>query len=315
MIETIKVLVVGFGGMGCRHAQSMLNSDFNVKIDVLEPYEDIFITNLVRIGAEKDGIKRYSKLAEIVEIYNFCIIATSSEPRFEIVKHLLNIGNKCFLLEKVVFQSKFQFDEAIELAKVNEAKLYCNFVNRYYTNYTDLKNDFKTEIISMSVIGGNFGLACNGLHYIDLMEYLVGETFEIVDSKLVATSQGNRRGSQYKEVTGMILMVSSSGHRLLISDNPKRTGGNEISICSKNRSVIINEESLSHLEIYSNNVVEEKKFEILYTSVLTKIIYRDISKGKCRLPTIEETKNAHLVFFNAINKAFGLDTNENTPIT
>src|SRR5688572_21048070 len=109
------VLIVGFGGMGCRHAQALLQEKDKFCIHVIETNPTNIENNIARIGAKRDDCKWYSSLEELPQI-DLAIIATSAGPRFNIVKSLLKKGIRYFLLEKIVFQSVSQFDEILSLA-------------------------------------------------------------------------------------------------------------------------------------------------------------------------------------------------------
>ena len=101
-----KALVVGFGGMGCRHAQSLLNSSEFDEIYILEPNEDVFYKNLELIGAIKDSnISRIQSLFDIQQKIEIIIIATLADIRFKYFVECLELKPKYILLEKIVFQS------------------------------------------------------------------------------------------------------------------------------------------------------------------------------------------------------------------
>ena len=163
-------LIVGFGGMGCRHAQSLINSYGDSLVYIYEQNDDIYKHNLNLIGQSLNkNIKRLQNFNEIRSKIDFCVIATSSGPRFEILKELLNYEITYFLVEKVVFQSNKEFQEIQKL--VGDKKIYVNFVNRYFKNYADIKQDINNHSFTMDVVGGDFGLGCNALHYFDLFKY------------------------------------------------------------------------------------------------------------------------------------------------
>src|SRR5690606_19736171 len=107
-------------------------------------------------------------------------------------------------------------------------------------------NLVKDEPIKMIISGGDFGLGCNALHYMDLFEYFTGEKAEIEYNELVENLEGNRRGGIYKELLGQMVFTTSRGDLLLISSEQKRKGGNEILICQNDRYDILNEETGSH---------------------------------------------------------------------
>ena len=296
---TKKFLIVGFGGMGCRHAQSLINMYNNASVFVHEPNDNIFNENLALIGeSSNNNIKRVSILNEIKSKINFCVIATSAEPRFEILKELLNYDIENFLVEKVVFQSRVQFQEIKKILKGK--KVYVNFVNRYFENYIRIKKEIDAKIFSIDIIGGDFGLGCNALHYFDLFKYFGATEIELDKFSLSKNPIPNRRGKQYKEVLGQISLKSKNGSRLNISSDSSREGGVEIIIKNSKSTHIINEILLKHIQFSKNNI-SVAPLKIQYTSVLTSLIYKDIIASKCLLPIINDSEDIHNILFESIN--------------
>lgn len=308
-------LCVGFGEIGCRHTQSLLGISPVLNIYVVEPNETIFKENEVRIGAKEEQLKHVSSIDEIDDQIDFTVIATSAFPRFEIMKQLLNKGVSKFLVEKVVFQSATQFKEIITLLEQKNAQAYCNFVNRYFDNYQEIKSRINEHsVVTMAVLGGEFGLACNALHYVDLFEFLTSKSASLTAHNLSKSNLGNRRGDHYKEVLGQLTWANDSGDSLSILSDENRKGGNEVVITFDNEVNILNEETLRHFRS-GKDLIEDKAFELKYTSNLTKTIYEDITNNSIVLPTIQETESCHIQFFEVINETLGLAPNDICPIT
>ena len=180
------VLIVGFGVMGCRHAQSFLDKKKDYEVHILEPSDESIKQNIKRIGAEKSDFIWYKNIDNI-PLLDIAIIATSSYPRFEIVKNLIKMGYKKFLLEKVVFQSEKQFSTIIKMIDESDSVAYCNFVNRYFVAYNNIKKqlDRSNKKININVLGGalQLGLGCNAIHYIDILQYLTNnDEIQLTDS-------------------------------------------------------------------------------------------------------------------------------------
>ncbi|MBK7666219.1 MAG: Gfo/Idh/MocA family oxidoreductase [Sphingobacteriaceae bacterium] len=204
----MKALIVGFGGMGCRHTQSLISTENYKRIDVVEPNKTIFDNNLVRIGSTSEQVSYFSELKDVKDKeYDIIVIATSSKPRFDIFSYLTsNVKCKNYLIEKVVFQSSEQFEAAIATVEKNDLKVHCNLPNRYFRNYVDLKKELNAsrKSFTFSVMGGDFGMACNSIHYMDLFYYLSGECPKLVDSKLRVHPKGSKRGNDYSELLGTL---------------------------------------------------------------------------------------------------------------
>ena len=316
----MNVLIVGFGAMGCRHAQSLINSSEKINIFVVDPNDENFHFRLDKIGCKESDIKKkYSSVSQVEVAIDIAIVATSSAPRFEIVKALLVKGIKKFFLEKIIFQSLKQFDETIELLQLNSATAYCNFVNRYFENYIELNKYISREKlakINMNVIGGEFGLASNVLHYIDLFEYLSGTNLKIKKSSLVVSGKENMRGAQYKELYGSISGKSDRGDVFSISSDVSYTSMPMVIIKVDDVSFQFDQNTEKEEQII-NGKRYEKEFKIVPTSVLTYPIIKDIFAGKTHLTTVEGTRNAHQEIFKHFNPVFGLPNNSDTicPIT
>lgn len=303
------ILIVGFGAMGCRHAQSILKPTKYANVSVLEPDNDSFQLGLERIGcSERDITRRFKTIQEIKIEFDFAVIATSSSPRFQIIKTLISKGVKKFLLEKMVFQSLQQFDEAIELLKKNNATAHCNFVNRYFPNYRALKNHFektKPSKFKMNVNGGDFGLGCNAIHYLDLFEYITSSNVKIIDALLFKSDNLNRRGAQYFEFSGGIKGKDERGNSITITSISKSDSPVFVTYNIDDEIYQFSESDLHEFQ-FLNDRITNNKFNIIPTSLLTEQLIDDIYKDSSLLTTVQQTKNAHQELFKIFNLALGI---------
>jgi predicted dehydrogenase len=309
-------LIVGFGGMGCRHAQSLLDAKLCSTVFVVEPNNELLGTNISRIGYTEKEIISYPSIQD-VPAFDFAIVATSAEPRFEIVKQLLQKKCNYLLLEKVVFQSVTQFEEIEQIAREHHTYITGNLPNRYFKNYIALKKTIRNiseARVTMQVTGGAFGLACNSIHYLDLFTYLTNDVPSKVTSNLTASAIENRRGSQYKELNGALHFTNPTNtKRLSLISNSAFQGGVVV-------SVQVNEESFFFYEneqTQYNSDGEIKPFTLIPSSKLTAHITQDMLNSTCLLPSLSEMKETHRLLFSAFNPAFGLKDEPSTicPIT
>lgn len=312
----MNILVVGFGNMGCRHAQSLLKRKKEYNIFVLEPNKEIIDINKSKIGDEENKIVFIYLIDDLTCEIDFAIIATSAYPRFEIVKKLLEGGIKKFLLEKVVFQSEKQFDVIIKMLKDYDAVAYCNFVNRYFLHFQALKKDLLNNLpFKMIVSGGEFGLACNALHYVDIFEFFSGEFSVVKSSNLVLSNSVHKRGDIYKEVSGQLAWATPKGSMLLINSDVNKTGGVEIIVIQGDNTNVFIEQSQKHIELSTDLSLKCSDYVVRPTSELTNIILNDVMDGVIILPTVQETKSCHTQYFAILNQVFGLSDSDLCPIT
>lgn len=313
-----KVLIIGFGMMGCRHVQAFLEDKDKYEIHVLELSEINIKENLVRINAEYNDCIWHNNMNNI-PLLDIAIIATSSSPRFDIIKKLLKIGYRKFLLEKIVFQSEEQFNVVLKLIKNTNAVAYCNFVNRYFEVYNSIKTELldSKDRIHITVHGGEYGLGCNAIHYIDIFQYLTNNNNILLNKAKVDISKTkNRRGDYYKEFNGFITFKNSKSDTIRLISEPSYSGGVTINIKNGEKNYLINENT--EMFYYDNGEdFNFDKFSIIPTSKLSNVIIEDILKDNCRLTKIDETYITHIELFNVFNTALYGKTSIDTlcPIT
>lgn len=311
--------IVGFGAIGCRHAQSLISKEGLHNIYIVEPSDQMFNEGIMKIGAKTDRFLRVQSVYDLDSSnIKIAIIATSSEPRFQIMKYLIESGIKFFLVEKIVFQSMAQFNSIIELMENNGVKAYCNFVNRYFNNYIDLQDKIRASVssVSMKVVAGNLGLGCNAIHYMDLFEYLTGNPITKCSSALMLCATNCRRGQNYKEFSGILFADDDQKNTLSIYFDPSHTGNVNIELSIDDEHVLLSEGCETEYH-FDRKKIGKRKFDIIPTSKLTSKIVNDILSDSTLLPTIANTKNVHSFLFKQINLTLGVPDEETVlcPIT
>lgn len=306
-------LVVGFGGMGCRHAQSLLNSSEFDEIYILEPNEDVFYKNLELIGATEDSnISRIQSLLDIKQKIEFIIIATLADIRFKYFVECLELKPKYILLEKVVFQSKKEFVSAIEFVKNHDIQVYGNLPNRYFPNYKKIKNE-GLDLKAMRVTGPDFGLLCNSVHYIDLVQYLTGEIPISHVSSMGWSPSLNKRGDSYIEGQGTLTFITKNGIVLEIVADSKMYTDVVVEIKTEQKIIRFNENQNLGNEILVGSAVQAE-FLPVFASILTAQAYSDMLRGECLFPSLDELNCSHDALFAAVKALTGLQV-DHLPIT
>ena len=298
-----KVLIVGFGGIGCRHAQSLLDKK-EYEVHIAEHSDITIKKNLKIIGANKNNFIWHKDIKN-TPVLDLAIIATSSQPRFEIVKILIKNGFRKFLLEKIVFQSEKQFYKIIEMMNKSNSKAYCNFVHRYYIPYKEIKNQLSqsSEIINIHIQGNanELGMGCNAIHFIDLFQYLTGiDEVKLKKYELKFLKGENRRGSIYKEFYGMLEFRNNRKNMITIKTDLRHNEGIAITISQGKKNYQLNQKTQKFLT-NDNDLKMNNEFKIIPSSKLTYITINDIFKNDCRMTQLDQTLLAHTPLFNAFN--------------
>ena len=304
VIKNKKILIVGFGGIGCRHTQSLLDDGFN-DIYIYDTNTDNIYNNIKLIGYDLAEIKIVNSLNDLDSDYiDFVIISTSSEHRFDIFNKLVQKDIKYFLLEKIVFQSMEEFRKASQLIDDKKLFAYCNFPNRYFINYANLRQEIMfSSKADFYISSGDCGIACSGIHYLDLFEYLTCSSIIETKSLLEKWTKNNKRGNSYIDFSGVFFAKNEKNNNMELFFDKSHNGGCMIRILLENKIVILSETDLSHYSINKNNeVIDNQSFNIKPQSQLTSKMVEDIYSHNSLLPTINESMNAHYHLFKECQK-------------
>ena len=307
-----KILIIGCGQMGSRHLQSLLAMDLDLEINVIEPQE-------LSIKIAKERVKEVNKGKGIKNIKWFCskndfngesdlaIIATTAENRKEHIFFALDKEVRFLLVEKMVAQSTYDYQEIMNALKIHNAKAWVNCTRRYFPAYQHIKNITKEQLpVSIIVQGGNHGLGSNAIHFIDLLCYLCNEDQSIkLTAQLDKQLFESRHASSIVEFSGIINAYASDGSHASISFLPHSKAGCDVLILEKQSRYRIfeGEEIAFSAHEKENWHLSEYLFQSVYTSKLTgKIVSEIFETYNCLLPEVGNLFHIHQSLFNIFNE-------------
>ncbi|OQS42507.1 Gfo/Idh/MocA family oxidoreductase [Chromobacterium haemolyticum] len=205
------IAVVGAGQLGSRHLQGLLKLDLRCQYFVTDPSENslkVTQSRVAELGMPENSFKiTYTTTqSELPEHLDYVVVATTADVRLEVLKNLLgkhSVGN--LLLEKVLFQYTDDYEVAAELIHKSGTKAWVNCPRRAFQIYQDVRNFFANQnLLHFHVHGGDWGLGCNSIHFLDLLEYLTDEapsklSTSGLDRSLIASKREN-----FYEFTGSL---------------------------------------------------------------------------------------------------------------
>jgi predicted dehydrogenase len=298
-----RILVVGAGNIGSRHLQSLGRSNLPLEITVVDPSSQALEIarqrfNEVQRSGFKDKPKYYERLDDVGKEFDIGIITTTSDVRRKILEDLLSRRKVRYLiLEKVAFQNSSDFEYVIRFLRSKHVKAWVNLPRRVMPFYNEMKKEIKPHgQVFYTVQGGDWGLACNAIHFIDHLCYLIEETdYEVSCHSLDRDVKESKRKG-FVEFTGALRCHFHNGSELnLISQNGSRQPP-LITIMSKSRLYVIEEDKgLARVSKEENGwELEETPFRLYYQSELTNKLVEDIiNTGNCGLTPIEESYLIH----------------------
>lgn len=323
----INNLIVGAGQLGSRHLQGMLrNNQHSQSIYVIDPSEESLNVSKSR-AAEIDHNHQVffqQDWKNIPAELDVVIVATNANVREQVVNQLLmQCTVKYLILEKVLFTDLSAYQRISDLLKFHRVKTWVNHPRRMFTSYRKLKGLLGENFTGIfQVTGGNWGLGCNGLHFVDLFEFLTDSKAINLDADWVDRELLESKRKGFVEFTGTIKGTLTNGSVIQISSLKGEPSAGTITIFDNDNRFIIQESGTS--AIYQMKKTEGFKqdampFAMEFQSTLTTSLISDLlSSGTCNLPAYPEAKQTHELFIKALLKPYNkLQNSDNyiLPIT
>ena len=303
------VALIGAGQLGSRHLQAMAKSQLEISIEVVEPFEGSRITAEERYHEvpTNQNITQISFLESLDELsieLDIVIIATNSDIRSQIVKDLLSKKKVNYLvLEKVLFQTVNEYFEIADLLSSTQTQCWVNHPRRMFPFYREFKNNLQdAKNVVYTVQGGEWGLACNGLHLIDHLSYLTDTHNIRLDNTFLHNKIYETKRKNFIEVNGELKgTLDNNSFSLSCQENYSPM---IITIISDMLTAFIDETNgYVRYAQKSNNwqwkIINTKI--VYFQSELTNLIIEGLlGKASCDLPTYNEAMNLHIPFIKSI---------------
>lgn len=215
----MKVSVVGLGRMGRRHVQAVHSMGLEVSaICDISPDALMLTEREHRVAADRHYRDIHDMLKHSVP--DALIIATTAPTHAEYTCAAAESGVKAILCEKPMAVSLAECDRMREACRRNGAKLAINHQMRFMEQYTVPKATVGSEafggLSSVTVVGGNFGLSMNALHYFEMFRFMTDEAPRLVTAWFADVVVQNPRGAQYLDRAGAVRLETAEGRRFYL---------------------------------------------------------------------------------------------------
>jgi len=311
-----RVLIVGCGQLGSRHLQAVAALSQVREIEVVDPRPEALALGRERLEdvPDRQPATRYrwcSSLEEATREGDLCILATQAQGRCQLLQDIAGqLGYRQFLLEKIVGQSIEELDQLLEFVQAREIAAWVNLKSRAYPIHQRIAQRLDVaDPILFHAMGGNHGLANNGVHTADLFAFYDGATrIELVGSSIDPILHPSKRGSQVFDLSGTLQGVTDKGSHFVLSYARDHAQSEQIAITTRRYRWMVDHLQRWAVESHpeTGGRWEPVPFEgNLAVSEMTKAFAADILRsGRCALPTLEESLVAHRFILGALQPAF-----------
>lgn len=306
------IVLVGVGSIGKRHLQALLMLEEKINIYLYDKNIEEIEKNIIEIkesNQEKHEIFIIKNIEELPEKIELLIIATSSNVRRMLFEKIINIKKiENVIFEKVLFQKIEDYYEVEKILNDKKINAWVNCARREWKSYQKIKSILeKATKMEITISGSKWGLGCNGIHMLDLIEYISGNGNIIVDISELEENYIESKRDNFLEIEGTIKGRMGKCDNYSITSYSNNKVPVSIVINSDIFKCIINEEDKTIL--YANEESEwewkEEKFETVYQSQLTNIVVENILKNKrCNLIEYKKSMELHLKYIEPLIEYF-----------
>ncbi len=293
----MKVLIIGCGNIGYRHLEALISTQINLDITICDQeivLENLKKTNILRSHCNYFFEKKIEELKD--EFYEIIIVATSSRPRFNILKEIKNKG-KFIILEKILFTKFIDYFQCLsDIESLDH--IYVNTWYHLLNEFNLIKNVINSDTKKIEVIGSSWGLACNSVHYINLFEKLCNIKFTNInnsESFVEKVFKSKREG--YSEIYGKVsLLTQNKKFNLILED---RDFYNDSAIRERLIKVYNDNDVVSEFKYDGKSIFDFQKEISIKTKYMSQVLikeYKNILKSNyTNLPILKESIRQHLL--------------------
>ena len=301
------VLISGVGQLGSRYLQGMAHMKQPIRIFAHDTSHVSLEQAEYRWKSEKtegkqEDIAFLDSLKNVPEKVDCAIVATTADVRPDVVEQICSQTSvNGWLLEKVLAQSATGLDRLRRAIK--DTPCWVNTPYFLFSLYRRLHRRVGAQPIRVEV-SGKQGLACNAIHYIDLVSRWGGSFVTSVDvSGLNEQWYRYPKRPKFFDVAGILSFSFSDGSYLSIS------GSEDVS----------NSEPYQFKMFVGDNIItvhDEKGYAVLnkgariygavdYQSTLTPRVVKSIlNKRLPELPTLTESITQHRPLLESLTSHF-----------
>lgn len=303
------IVIIGAGQLGSRYLQGFCKLKIPIALKVVEPDEVAKKIAMARVAEQISSthiknIEFGSSIDVLDGHIDLAVVSTSSDVRFGITSELLQTKKvENLILEKVLFQKKEEYLEIEKLLTKYKVNCWVNHTRRMFPFYQELRKLLTgVKNIHFSVSGGNWGLGCNALHYLDMFSFLTGETDLIINIDFLNKKIYKSKREGFFEFNGMISGAIGNATFAITSFDGEYSPI-QLGITSDLVNLTIDESSGWFRISKKKNNWHEEEFDkkiVFYQSEIADQLAYDVFSTNCNLPLYTEAKKIHLIFIKSL---------------
>ncbi len=296
----IRLFVSGLGNIGYRHIEALCKLDEEIELYVHSRYPESMqraAELFAFLGRDKGKCFMIRRLDAFYTPVDAAILSGNSNERFGIFETVVrNHITSSILLEKIAFNQKEQYRRALALIQENGLKVWVNHSLRYLDALEEMKKEVSRMNVRSFEVSGDFGMACNITHWLDLFACVTGDSAAALDGSGLKEGTVPSKRAGYVEFSGTVQGISRGGRKIAVSNENAGGDGTILRFARDRRHFLEMNLSRQTYTTVKEGVRTERAMKVEYQSSLTQRYVQDIQRaGDCRLPGFCEIYDMNLL--------------------
>jgi len=308
----MNIAVIGAGQLGSRHLQALARLTGKVSVQVLDLNEGSLKVAQQRMdqtdydqqSISVDYIQHIDRLAPHIDVV---IVATGANSRRQVIESVLAHSKVTYMvLEKVLFQRVEDYSAVKALFEQHNVAAWVNCGRRAFEIYRTIKLWLQqNEPVEISVSGGNWGLACNSIHFVDLFAFLTDQDSVSISAKSLLPKVIPSKRASFVEFVGSLECNNETGDTLRLTCFENSTAPVVVNITSPSVRCVIkeSERKLYYAKLEDDWAWQELSYKVPLQSEQTQTVVTDLMEtSSCLLTPFDISSQLHLSMITEFNR-------------
>lgn len=303
------IAIVGAGQLGSRHLQGLVRLNLPCEMHVVDPSQaslDVACQRAAEVPtAALHKLHFHQQIEALPPMLDHVVIATAADVRLSVMRALLQGRTvRNILLEKVLFQRQSDYSAAAELLQQAGSRAWVNCPRRAFPIYETLRTFFADDPLqNVEVRGGNWGLGCNSIHFIDIIAYLTGGSVHSISAALLDEGLIDSKRPGFKEFTGTLLGRCGDTSFSLTAQRDSQAPL-LLTFRGGNRTCIVDESAgrVFMCDPFDGGWRMTEFKAPLLSELSTTVTQRILEDGSCALTTYTQSSAYHLPLLQALGE-------------
>jgi predicted dehydrogenase len=281
----MKAVVIGAGRMGRRHMQVVRGLGLDL-VGIADRSPESLAVAGEEAGVPPEG--RFLEVHRLLDLHpDLVVVATTAPSHLPYAQLAAEAQSRFVLCEKPLATSLADCDAILAACARSGTRLAVNHQMRFMEQYTLTRDIVLSDAIgglsSVTVIGGNFGMAMNGTHYFEMFRFMSGEPARDATAWFSPTIIANPRGAEFEDRAGAIRLTTASEKRFYLDVGPDQGHGVQAIYAGPRGQVLVDE--LAGVMRITQRRAEDQGLPTTRYGMPAEILTRSITPADALAPT------------------------------